>query len=136
MLNGNNDISVQLPQVNLYLGTLQVLRLIYCSMAGVPEAEMCGLLSEGSTEGQPGHVPLVVWATVRRYLKPFLRSVVFWYNGATRLQFFHSSMSQVKPIYQGLPLHYCHQCGFIIAPTSQYKYIFTLISPLVKPITC
>ena len=77
--------------INIF--SLQLLRLIHCSLGGLPESEVRCMLDLSSEEG----LSMLTWSTVRRHLKPFLRSAIFWYNGALRMQFFHASMSQVRP---------------------------------------
>ncbi|ELU17595.1 hypothetical protein CAPTEDRAFT_207902 [Capitella teleta] len=64
----------------------QVLKFIYCSIGGLPESEIPLMLNPKNPVA-----PLVL-ANIRRQLKPFLRSVVFLRNGASRIQFFHDAM--------------------------------------------
>ena len=70
----------------------QLLCLLYCSPNGLAEGEMRGLLGDLSTEGG---VALVTWVTLRRYIKPFIHSVVHAYDGSLRIHLFHKAMKEV-----------------------------------------
>ena len=70
--------------------------MICISLGGVPESEVRSMLTEDGAVKGAEDVPMIVWAGVRRQMKPFLRNVIYWYNGALRMQFFHATMSQVR----------------------------------------
>ena len=67
-----------------------MLGLLACSKGGLSETELQYLLSDDLTES----VPMVMWAEVRRTLKPFLRNIG-GRGEEERLEFFHASIQEV-----------------------------------------
>ena len=67
-----------------------MLGLLGCSKGGLSETELQYLLSDDLTEP----VPMIMWAEVRRTLKPFLRNIG-GRREEERLEFFHASILEV-----------------------------------------
>ena len=68
-----------------------MLGLLACSKGGLSETELQFLLSDDLTEA----VPMMMWAEVRRTLKPFLRNIG-GKGEKERLEFFHASIQEVR----------------------------------------
>ena len=69
----------------------QVLCLLECSKGGLKETELRHILS-----GDPP-LPMILWAEVRRTLKPLVRNIGFRLEQET-LHFFHPSISQASGV--------------------------------------
>ena len=78
---------------NIFL-FLKVLGLLACSKGGLSESELQYLLSDDLTES----VPMMMWAEVRRTLKPFLRNIG-GRGEQERLEFFHASIQEVTRLF-------------------------------------
>ena len=74
-----------------FVFSLKVLGLLACSKGGLSETELQFLLSDDLTEA----VPMMMWAAVRRTLKPFLRNIG-GKREEERLEFFHASIQEVR----------------------------------------
>ena len=70
---------------------LKMLGFLACSRGGLSETELQYLLSDNLTEP----VPMMMWAEVRRTLKPFLRNTAS-VGEEERLEFFHASIQEVR----------------------------------------
>lgn len=70
---------------------MKVLGLLACSRGGLGETELQYLLSDDLSKA----VAMMVWAQVRRTLKPFLRNVA-GRREEERLDFFHASIQEVS----------------------------------------
>lgn len=68
----------------------KMLGFLACSRGGLSETELQYLLSDNLTEP----VPMMMWAEVRRTLKPFLRNTAS-VGEEERLEFFHASIQEV-----------------------------------------
>jgi len=81
-----NRLTNEDQEKNIY----KVLGLLACSKGGLRETELQYLLSDDFTES----VPMMMWAEVRRTLKPFLRNIG-GRREQERLDFFHASIQEV-----------------------------------------
>ena len=64
-------------------------------MDGLPESHISSLLGDFKEKTE---VAPVVWATVRRQIKPLVRMITVWHTGEPRIQYFHSTIQQVFTI--------------------------------------
>ena len=107
-----------------------MLGLLVCSKGGLSETELQFLLSDDLTEP----VPMMMWAEVRRTLKPFLRNIG-GKGQEERLEFFHASIQEVRLCILKLKESYSLPSTVTVELTDLKHFLFnrTILLPVPSP---